>query len=492
MILPSVFVEIPSQNISLTTIKPAATSRHGEIKAEPPIKSEIDHTNHGQVSAITTSAATVAATKSKEALHTIPSTSSAVSIACESAKLTANLITARPKVKCLKCDKCPFMSINQQGFDEHMRSAHANSTNNVTAINRSYRNKLLCPGCENVFYSKMSLKIHLVNDHQMNRADIKQLLDSVLMKSHTMPVAEQAAQMTPVDVIPVQFAAVGSPAKRSEPQKIYLKNVERLQNPKFEAHRFNAAAAAIVTATTTPTPQNMSPMNLTTVEFTESPQNPPNDMLAIDGNYELPSTMLRYESFVGDDVFQQSSMEPISTFSFISPTMSPQTSVGLNINSGRCDPVLFNAISPITAAAPTADDGMAIIRPDSGNSMEFCESSHPWTVNAATNANVNYVEYSPTMNLNTISGDGATSVSPLPNASVGKNEQKKIFIKNIDILMKPILHLRTVDEVNLLINKVGCRYAESSIVKCVGTDLHPWQSCHGYLHLVALWIPQSN
>lgn len=444
MILPSVFVEIPAQNASLPSTKTSSIPRHGEIKAELSIKSEIDHVNHTH-SISTTANATITTTtiatttKSKDATHSIPSTSSKDMATCESAKLMASLVTARPKVKCLKCDKCPFISISQIGYDEHIRSAHTDADNSTIATSRKYRNKLLCPGCENIFYSKMSLKIHLVNDHQMNRSDIKQLLSSLLVKNSAISNNEPLAQKPAgADVVLAQSNNIAiTNSRRIEPQKIYLKNVEVLQNPKFAAHRYNT--------------ENLSPMNLTTVEIQGSSIN---NMLTINnGNYELPTTITEYEQVIGDNSFeQQNIVAPISTYSFVSP---PQTNIGhSSLNHCHSESVIFNSISPIITP-PTIDESNGI-RPDSGHSVKFCEPlQQTWTTNASTNSNINLVEYTTALNLNAMTAEGSANVSRMPNALTGQNEQKKIFIKNIDILMKPILHLRTVDEVNLLINKVS-------------------------------------
>lgn len=411
MTLPSVFVEIPSQNANLSTAKIASASRPGEIKAEPPIKSEIDHANHSQ---------SLATQRATDAICPIPSTSSQYTPAAtgSKSKLTSNLVTARPKLKCLKCDECPFMSISRQGFDEHIRSVHKDSANSTTRAKRNYRNKLLCPGCDNVFYSRMSLKIHLVNDHQMNRKDIKQLLDSVLVEQNLRSVAQQPTSTPSVDV------------RQYETQKIYLKNVEVLQNPKFTAQRLNA--------------DTVHEISSAAVDVPGASENLPDNLLALDNeNFELRATMVRYEPIECDNTFEHQHVEPLPIFSFVSPSLSPQTNVGLHINNGHhSEPVILNAIPSINPP-PTVDDP---------NGLRPSTAQQAWMSNTAANTNFNYVEFSTALDVNTMSSE---SVANAPTTSSDQSEQKKIFIKNIDILMKPILHLRTVDEVNLLINKVS-------------------------------------
>lgn len=228
MILPSVFVQIPPQNANLVPSKTNAghnqsVGRHDEIKAEPPIKSEIDNANQSQAVGTTKLNKDLSTTASKSQNFSTEST-------CGQTNLTANLVTARPKVKCFKCERCPFMSISQDGYNNHIQTVHQNERNSESASNRSFRNKILCPGCENVFYSKMSLKIHLVNDHQMSRPDISQLLESLFAKKSANKCSSNSSEIPTAESNATDIG--------SEKQKIYLKNVEVLQNPRFNNCQF--------------------------------------------------------------------------------------------------------------------------------------------------------------------------------------------------------------------------------------------------------------
>lgn len=478
MILPSVFVQIPSQSASLTSSKTNASqtvTRHDEIKAEPPIKSEIDNANQSQ--------AIIPSKHNKDGSQTNPSKSNkSFSSTCDQSKLTANLVTARPKVKCLKCEKCPFISISQQGYDDHIKTVHSNDTNGEHSTNRAFRNKILCPGCENVFYSKMSLKIHLVNDHQMNRSDISQLLDSLFAKKSSTASSissHQSDQITNENATTAENSAEKTVAKRSEKQKIYLKNVEVLQNPKFTARQFGIVQ------------DTLNPRNLSSIE-NRSSTNLANDILNSDNTNisELNFSRISvhnnsFNQLTNECLFQEANIESTPTFSFISPSLSPQTTCNLSLNDGR-DHIILDAISPAISTTPVDDSN--VYRPDSSNSIKFSENLlntettwTPITSSSSNDGNSNFITYQSQVNLNLLSNDNtSTNINPTPTvsplstvSSSYQNEKKKIFIKNIDILKEPLikpvqtvtltdsncrkntLHLRTVDEVNLLINKVS-------------------------------------
>lgn len=88
---------------------------------------------------------------------------------------TSSLVTARPKniaIKCLRCNICPFVSISPTALSEHITSQHQSDA-------APKRKKIACPGCENVFYSRNSLQTHLSNDHEMTTTDIRVVLQSV-------------------------------------------------------------------------------------------------------------------------------------------------------------------------------------------------------------------------------------------------------------------------------------------------------------------------
>lgn len=455
MILPSVFVQIPTQNANLVPSKSNVSQSAKEIKAEPPFKSEVDNANQSQ--------AFLSARLNKD-LSSTPESSSknqtfSPTSTCTQSNLTANLVTARPKVKCFKCEQCPFMSISQDGYNNHIEIAHNNDRNNESISSRSFRNKILCPGCENVFYSKMSLKIHLVNDHQMSRPEISQLMESLFLKKNANKSVSSSSEKSE--------SANISKANGGEKQKIYLKNVEVLQNPRFNGCQFGGQ--------NTPPPTVLSPSETQS----DCSSNLTDEIANNHGSIvdELNFNRIPVRNQLDNNCMYQHITNIESTFSMVSSTQSHEC---LNMTDNR-ERMPMNAISPIIEIA-SIDDPQAN-RPDSGSSVKFSENflntECIWpvstTINSASSTDFLYQSHHTNLdqqpNIKISSNLNQTpSVSPLP--SVPLNERKKIYIKNIDILKEPLikptqtvsltdsncrkntLHLRTVDEVNLLINKV--------------------------------------
>lgn len=402
MILPSVFVRIPNQNTILAPppkVNPSSVRRQDEIKAEPPIKSEIDNNNQNKDGSRST---------------TSPNTQSA---------LAANLVTARPKVKCFKCERCPFMSISQNGYNTHIETAHNNQNDDESTNNRKIRDKILCPGCENVFYSKTSLEIHLVNDHQMSRSDISQLLESLFSKN-IITSNESTANRNEPDVEKTS-SEMTTPERRrvGQSQKIYLKNVEVLLNSDI-AGEFGVQETQL----TNPSPIESASLSNSTDDLTT------NDSSGC-GNFDLIT-------------FNQSdnnncSYEAQSNFTANSQIIE---------SSNSHERIMLRNLSPLIEIRSIDD---VTKRPDSGNSIKFSDNfvdlSNSWQPISVANFSSYQTQ--------------SSSSSPVM-IPVCQNEKKKIYIKNIDILKEPnqmtdctyrrnTLHLRTVDEVNLLINRVS-------------------------------------
>lgn len=472
MILPSVFVQIPPQNANSVATKTSQSAK--EIKAEPSFKSEIDNANQSQAivaaKLINKDLPSSSASASVLTSSLPPSPSSASSLASKTAKfpstqsnLTANLVTARPKVKCFKCEQCPFMSISQDGYNNHIQMVHNNDRNSEHSANRSFRNKILCPGCENVFYSKMSLKIHLVNDHQMSRPEISQLLESLFLKKNTNKSSSSSDKTDSTKTITNE--------KGTEKQKIYLKNVEVLQNPGFNGCQFGVQNTP--SKILSPSESNSECSSNLTDEIAN------NDTSIVDElNFSRLPVRTTFSQLENNCLYQHiTNIE--STFPMVSSNQSLRNDC-LNMTDNR-ERMPMNAISPIIEIAPI--DNSPANRPDSGSSVKFSENFMsteniwPQTNIVTTSSDTNFSYQSHHMNQCQQSNmkiatnlNQTPSVSPLP--TVPLNERKKIYIKNIDILKEPLikpiqtvsltdsncrkntLHLRTVDEVNLLIDTV--------------------------------------
>lgn len=419
MLLPNVFVQIPRNHLVAPSLAKGPIARQcDEIKAEPPIKSEIEN--------IQNSAGHRFNNKDVENGPTNQFLSPSISPATTTS--SPNLVTARPKsaaaVKCFKCTLCPFMSISQSGYDGHLVNVHANQSESANGTDRMQRNKILCPGCENVFYSKRSLKIHLANDHQMSSTELMPLLESLYTQSD-----QKTKKST------------------NRKQKIYLKNVEKLKNPKFGSNQFT---------------------HHETINST-SDQMQSNDSNAVQSTNE----------FLFDGEFGQVENRMCDLIADLEPSYSLTDLTSVT-----------ESVSSVSDSIPVTPDDTQSLRPDSGNSIKYCDNMNmnmAMTSNDGwTNSNIHFENYDrSTSNWNFISEKRSTShsTSPMPIIStpatsfsgVCHNEKKKIFIKNIDILKEPLItptsafkasespnnrkhiHLRTVDEVNLMLSNKVCR-----------------------------------
>lgn len=191
-------IPVQSQNTQSVT-----SSNSNEIKSEP-IKIEISEKNASNTTDVTTSITT-----SKTA--TCPS-----------------LVSARPKksVICFKCNKCRFISLSNTGLSTHIDEMHKDETN----IDEITNKKILCPGCENIFYTKSSLENHLLNDHQMNKNDIETLADS-LMDNSVDDSDDVESANTSSENQDTDKSKNNATQTTKCSQKIFIKNVDNLKEP---------------------------------------------------------------------------------------------------------------------------------------------------------------------------------------------------------------------------------------------------------------------
>lgn len=410
---------------------------------------------------------------------------------------TSLLVTARPKnvpIKCLRCTSCPFISISQAALDDHQAATH-----HPQSTGTPKRKKIACPGCDNVFYSRNSLQTHLSNDHEMTATDIRVLLQSVLDGS---PDDESgglgAAPSTPVP---------GASCSYSSKQKIYLKNVEVLINP---AHSFLGEPTAIESPTTQSSDAANTTLNMLYDHFSDEfdqqqdlaipieDYQDPNDFIdLIDDEFDectenIHPTIDCFHNKIyvkndhalknPDQYHEAHKLEFANTAGGLQFELA-QTSGGVQQHPEPSnDPHFFfqpqsdHNNGQLPDDTPHKRSKIFIKNVDILKKPMFVQSSgsnsmspQPTFVQAFSVAP--FFNHTPfTFNPTTTQFLNATS--PLPPT----NQHKKIFIKNIDILKEPTamysgaappaaklaadvrrntLHLRTVDELNLMnINEV--------------------------------------
>lgn len=74
------------------------------------------------------------------------------------------------------CNLCPFICTKDSKITDHIQSVHENQ-------NHRKRTQLKCPGCSNIFHHKLSLRSHLIYDHEVNRNDINKIVNSIVCVS---------------------------------------------------------------------------------------------------------------------------------------------------------------------------------------------------------------------------------------------------------------------------------------------------------------------
>ncbi|XP_018334323.1 zinc finger protein 91-like isoform X2 [Agrilus planipennis] len=74
------------------------------------------------------------------------------------------------------CNLCPFLCTKTTKIREHLENIHK-----TNAVFKQVIFK--CPACANTFFHKMSLRSHLIYDHQVGNSDVKKILQAVLYYS---------------------------------------------------------------------------------------------------------------------------------------------------------------------------------------------------------------------------------------------------------------------------------------------------------------------
>lgn len=517
MLHPNILVQIPTnrhrynattnQNININ-------KQQEEIKAEEIIKSELDNVQavHGQPNYL----------RRRESI----SDSSEVSekdypLGKDNASLVpVKLVTARPKaaIKCFKCKYCPFISILQSSLDTHEKiHGRRDETDSPNVPSKPNRKKLFCPGCDNIFYSRKPLKAHLLNDHQMSADDISVLLQSCLTNAATRKSPKlfpngQKIYLKNVEVLknPVPNPLPSIQDNRNFPSNTFVTNENCMFSNTNSSNQLHDITCIDLDDSS----------NRDSSSKGSSEERPKDDYFCNKIYVRDINNMNNKESsgqcnFTGVNNYLLGNAIPsppttassiLNHSNNITQTISQSALPGFNYSYAANFNESNSEIGPLPESLTTYSIHVADGRQMTGtwqmdlhaNCYEHnvCPDSYP---NAAydrgirlapsdLNAtlpsirkdhNFDYMRCMSSENSNSNSvisneiENGYLTTTPSPDVQpipVIQNERKKIFIKNIDILKKPILtttgsdvpnnrksmlHLRTVDEVNLmLINKV--------------------------------------
>ncbi|XP_055382161.1 putative uncharacterized protein DDB_G0282133, partial [Condylostylus longicornis] len=473
-----------------------------DIKAEP-IKSELNDAQcTGQVTQPTQTPPSSGSGTTTPAFAT-EITNALTTIS--SATVEAEIPFPQPIIKpsqtvLLKCPKCLFLCISQTNLDIHISSAHDEN------IIENFPNKISCPGCDNVFVSKKSLKYHLEYDHLMLSDDLEKILESI---PNEEPPSESCKKKSTIYLKNVEclreksfnqntevenaIPSIGNslpkinsnnlnerlnseydfidlinddnqtpPISVSSPveipinqpkQKITIKSVETLREPIYQ-HAF-------YTSNNTHNPDHYSVQN-TQVYYNmdtgfPTPSIQPN-------NSNSTNEFYNFETFPKDQVNKISPVEKpkkqpkiyIKNVDILKePIHLPSTHISNILHVNETLP-FNNLFTPPPAPSVSAHQRIPM------NSISI--QSHLNVTNNNCSSTSKNQHFPLTNNTQLPVQFSNTNAFPYPNTeSPGNHQQKsKIYIKNVDILKQPqfqdntskkstnFLHLRTVDELNLL------------------------------------------
>lgn len=78
-------------------------------------------------------------------------------------------LSKRKGINFVACGLCPYLCLTEKQISDHMEFAHKNGE--ILNIVQYH-----CPTCQNVFYHKTSLQIHLIYDHNVAESDLNVIL----------------------------------------------------------------------------------------------------------------------------------------------------------------------------------------------------------------------------------------------------------------------------------------------------------------------------
>uniref|UniRef100_A0A182SXL7 C2H2-type domain-containing protein n=1 Tax=Anopheles maculatus TaxID=74869 RepID=A0A182SXL7_9DIPT len=203
VILPSIFVKIPTQINQQYQQENRLRSHHStsnEIKSEErsePIKSEIADT--------------------RIKLASLNSSDRQPDVIDNYLNDTLD-VGVQPETSILLCEYCPFATLSDVRLNEHRRDRHS-------AGGTASPDKLHCPVCENKFYKKPVLELHLSEDHEMVPSEVEAVCSRQLPA--TGDVSTQRNETTTNQIQSSTSVAPPPPNK----SRIYIKNVQLLKKP---------------------------------------------------------------------------------------------------------------------------------------------------------------------------------------------------------------------------------------------------------------------
>lgn len=92
------------------------------------------------------------------------------------------------------CNLCPFLCTSKEKISHHLKSVHSNE--NIKKLK-----EIKCPGCANIFYHKLSLRSHLIHDHNVASFDINKIIHAVI---YYASIKEPKKEIKPIETIIIE------------------------------------------------------------------------------------------------------------------------------------------------------------------------------------------------------------------------------------------------------------------------------------------------
>uniref|UniRef100_A0A0A1X552 Zinc finger protein 64 n=1 Tax=Zeugodacus cucurbitae TaxID=28588 RepID=A0A0A1X552_ZEUCU len=244
----TVFTQIPFVQIHTTNVQPQSafnstrfrrnvTNNQEEIKAEP-IKSENSEGAKERTNGTPTPPVPVQQRSDNQTSKNFTQNEKEVFTDLETIRGIADEVIEQNTKTCTKegagftspdiykCQHCAFISLTERGLQLHLDSRF--QENSVVCKDAHSRRKLLCPGCENVFYAYSVVEIHLREDHLMSEQDVIVFMQTIKKNSQPSEHSESTNNEKGSDI----EVSNDTPIKSTQPRsRIYLKNVECLREP---------------------------------------------------------------------------------------------------------------------------------------------------------------------------------------------------------------------------------------------------------------------
>ncbi|XP_055609255.1 uncharacterized protein LOC129756409 [Uranotaenia lowii] len=343
-----------------------------------------------------------------------------------------------------KCECCPFVTIVADNLRHHVQSKHPNGTTDRQC------EVLKCPACENSFWRNKVVELHLQEDHQMDPNEVRTLMQSRFPLSP--PVDQITVRNDLQNTIGANTEDTTQPVSDPNQRRIFIRDVQLLKKPDvIEQEHVQQQAQQ-------------------------------QDGLSSQHNgkiYIRNVSQLQNASFVqSEEIFRNPSGLHESKYSFVVPAPSPNSesppisTIGEATSSTPQRSKIFvpnveilrNTLLPITP--PTIISSCDISRTSSSESLY---TTPPPSVispaNSVTHIGGPYVSTGSALNMVILPAPVCSSNSSTPPTTAtppaitvanhdGTHSQQpprnKIFIKNISVLKQPTIHLKSVDELNLM------------------------------------------